>query len=173
MFEVTDTSGLIILGRMQAKAMGYVQFPRIIKPHAFQMFTATLKKVCTKVTHTPETSEDCKSKNVRGTRPKGQPAQKSESNKATLEKQSKQTDEPVIPRIKWNQDSIELNGKVHRLPITKEYMLKEYSDIFKGIGTLPGGPYHIRLKEQYKPVQHPPGQYQWPCKMHTKQNWRD
>ena len=74
----------------------------------------------------------------------------------TLEKQSKQTDEPVIPKIKWNQDSIELNGKVHRLPITKEYMLKEYSDVFKGIGTLPGGPYHIRLKEQYKPVQHPP-----------------
>ena len=35
-------------------------------------------------------------------------------------------------------------------------MLKEYSGIFKGIGTLPGGPYHIRLKEQYKLVQHPP-----------------
>ena len=35
-------------------------------------------------------------------------------------------------------------------------MLKEYSNIFKGVGTLPGGPCHIRLKEQYKPVQHPP-----------------
>ena len=52
-------------------------------------------------------------------------------------------------------DSIELNGKTHKLPITKDYMLKEYNDVFKGIGTLPGGPYHIRLKEQYKPVQHP------------------
>ena len=155
---------------MQAKAMGYVQFPQIIKLHAFKTFTATLKKVCTKVTHNPETAEDCKSKNVRGARPKGQPAQKSESNKATLKKQSKQTDEPEIPKIKWNQDYIELNGKVHKLPITKEYMLKKYSDIFKGIGTLPGGPYHIRLKEQYKPVQHPLDQYQWPCKMHTKQN---
>ena len=50
----------------------------------------------------------------------------------------------------------ELNGKVHKLPITKEYMLKEYSDVFKGIGSLSGGPYHIRLKEQYKLVQHPP-----------------
>ena len=49
-------------------------------------------------------------------------------------KQSKQTDEPVIPKIKWNKDSIELNGKIHRLPITKECMLKEYSDVFKGIG---------------------------------------
>ena len=35
-------------------------------------------------------------------------------------------------------------------------MLKEYSDVFKGVGTLPGGPYHIRLKEQYRLVQHPP-----------------
>ena len=36
-----------------------------------------------------------------------------------------------------------------------EYMLKEYSDVFKGVRTLPGGPYHIRLKENYKLVQHP------------------
>ena len=35
-------------------------------------------------------------------------------------------------------------------------MLREYSDIFKGVETLPGGPYDIRLKEQYRPVQHPP-----------------
>ena len=56
-----------------------------------------------------------------------------------------------MPKLKWNTDSIELNGKVHKLPITKEY-----SDIFKGVGTLPGWPYHIRLKEQYRPVQHPP-----------------
>ena len=135
---------------MQAKAMGYVQLPWIIEPDAFKTFTANLKKVSTKVTHSPETPQDCKPKTVRGTRsegqptqksgdtkPKGQLAQKSESSKVTQEKQSKQTDEPVIPKIKWNKDSIELNGKIHKLPITKEYMLKEYSDIFKGIGTLP------------------------------------
>ena len=86
MFEVTNTSGLIILGRMQARAMGYVQFPWIIKPHTFKMYKATLKKVCAKVTHTPETPQDCKSKTVRGTIPKGQLVQKSESDKATLEK---------------------------------------------------------------------------------------
>ena len=61
-----------------------------------------------------------------------------------------------MPKIKWNTDSIKLNGKVHKLPITKDYILKEYSDVFKGVGTLPGGPYHIRLKEKYRPVQHPP-----------------
>ena len=63
--------------------------------------------------------------------------------------------EPVLPHIKWNTDSIELNGKTEKLPITKEYMLKEYHEVFKGIGTLPWGPYHIRLKEQYRLVQHP------------------
>ena len=46
--------------------------------------------------------------------------------------------------------------KIHKLPITKDYMLREYSNVFKGVGTLPGGPYHIRLKEQYRLVQHPP-----------------
>ena len=44
----------------------------------------------------------------------------------------------------------------HPLPTTKEYILHEHADIFRGIGTLPGGPYHIKLKESYKPVQHPP-----------------
>ena len=71
-------------------------------------------------------------------------------------KQSRQTEEPVVPKIKWNTDSIELNGKTHKLPITKDCILKDYSDVFKGVGKLPGRSYHIRLKEQYKPLQHPP-----------------
>ena len=45
---------------------------------------------------------------------------------------------------------------MHKLHITKDYILKEYSDIFKGVGTLPGEPYLIRLKEKYRPVQYPP-----------------
>ena len=43
------------------------------------------------------------------------------------------------------------------MPTTKEYLLKEYS-VVKGIETLPGGSYHIQLKDDYKPVQHPPRQ---------------
>ena len=42
------------------------------------------------------------------------------------------------------------------MPTTKEYILHEYADVFKGVGTLPGGPYNIELKDSYKPVQHPP-----------------
>ena len=33
--------------------------------------------------------------------------------------------------------------------------MEEYADVFDGIGTLHGGEYHIQLKEDYKPVQHP------------------
>ena len=137
-FEVTNMTGPIILGRIQAKAMGYIQFPQIWWPHALTTFPTTLRKLCTIKTPTSET------------------APQNRSTKATQVKQSKQTTEPVLPQIKWNADSIELNGMTHKLPITKDYMLKEYSDLFKGIGTLPGGPYHIRLKEQYKPVHHLP-----------------
>ena len=81
---------------------------------------------------------------------------KTTSKEITKAKQTQQTTEPVLPNIKWGSDYIQLNGKTHQLPITKDYMLKEYSDVFKGVGTLPGGPYHIRLKEEYRPVQHPP-----------------
>ena len=35
----------------------------------------------------------------------------------------------------------------HPLPTTKEYILHEYADVFKGVGTLPGGLYHIKLKD--------------------------
>ena len=42
------------------------------------------------------------------------------------------------------------------MPTTKEYILHEYADVFKGVGTLPGGPYNIKLKDSYKSVQHPP-----------------
>ena len=62
----------------------------------------------------------------------------------------------IKPEIKLGSTQITLNGKVHNLPTTKEYILREYADIFKGIGTLPGGPYSIRLKQNYTAVQHPP-----------------
>ena len=42
------------------------------------------------------------------------------------------------------------------LPITKEYVSSEFRDIFKGIGKLPGGKYHIQLRPDAQPVEHPP-----------------
>ena len=147
--------GLIILGRAQAKAMGYVKFPKIKYPHTFTTNPTTSKKICTIKRVVPETTIGFPPTDSTGATPRVH-VHKNESTKATQVKQSRQTTGPVVPQIKWKTDSIELNGKVHKLPITKDYMLKGYSDVFKGVGTLPGGPYHIRLKEQYRPVQHPP-----------------
>ena len=64
--------------------------------------------------------------------------------------------EPKSPQVSWCKNSITIDGKTHLLPTNKEYILHEYADVFKGIGTLPGGPYHIKLIGSYKPVQHPP-----------------
>ena len=60
---------------------------------------------------------------------------------------------PIIPLLYGTRI---ISGKKHTLPITKEYILKEYSDIFNGIGILPGNEYDMKLKNDYKPVQHPP-----------------
>ena len=50
--------------------------------------------------------------------------------------------EPVIPLGQECTDKkITIGGKTHLLPTTKEYLMKEYSDKFKGTGTLPGGSY--------------------------------
>ena len=63
---------------------------------------------------------------------------------------------PKSPQVSWCKSAVTINGKTHPLPSTKEYILHEYADVFRGIGTFPGGPYHIKLKDSYKPVQHPP-----------------
>ena len=148
-------TGPVILGRTQAKAMGYVQFPQIWQPYTLTAFPNTSRELCAHKTPMPKTALHDKAHIYRKTQPQVS-LHKTEPIDTTQTKQVKQTAEPVLPHIKWNTDSIELNGKTHKLPITKEYMLREYHDVFKGIGTLPGGPYHIRLKEQYRPVQHPP-----------------
>ena len=56
---------------------------------------------------------------------------------------------------KGPEDSkITFGDKTQNLPTMKEYIMKEYADIFQGIGTLPGPPYHIELKDEYTPVRH-------------------
>ena len=145
----------MILGRTQAKAMGCVQFPQIWQPHTSTTFPNASRKLCTYRTPTPKTILYSQAHISKKTQPQVS-LHKTKPIEIMQTKQVQQTTEPVLPHIKWNTDSIEINGKAHKLPIAKEYILKEYHDVFKGVGTLPGGPYHIRLKEQYRPVQHPP-----------------
>ena len=135
--------------------MGYIQFPQIWQLHTLTMFPNASRKLCTHRTSTPETILYSQAHTSKKTQPQVS-LHKTKLIEITQTKQVQQTTEPVLPHIKWNTDSIELNSKTHKLPITNEYILKEYHDVFKGVGTLPGGPYHIRLKEQYRPVQHPP-----------------
>ena len=66
--------------------MGCVRFPRIEMLYASKMFTVTLKKICTEVTHDPETEKNSKIAHDRGTSPKTIPVHKSESVKATWKK---------------------------------------------------------------------------------------
>ena len=60
---------------------------------------------------------------------------------------------PKSAQVSWCKSSITINGRTQTLPTTKEYILHEYADVFKGVGTLPDGSYQ---KDSYKPVQHPP-----------------
>ena len=79
-----------------------------------------------------------------------------EEHRAATRAKSSTAHEPESAQVSWCKSAITINGKTHPLPTTKEYILHEYADVFKGVGILPGGPYHIKLKDSYKPVQHPP-----------------
>ena len=48
--------------------------------------------------------------------------------------------------------------KRHPSPLTREYLLQEYSDVFTGIGCFPGPAYQITIDPSATPVQHPPRQ---------------
>ena len=60
-----------------------------------------------------------------------------------LRPDSSKVNEPICEVL---DDAVILNGKRHCLPITKEYVLSKFRDIFEDIGKLPGGKYHIQLK---------------------------
>ena len=79
-----------------------------------------------------------------------------EEHRAATRVKSSTAHGPKSPQVSWCKNSVTINGKTHPFPTTKEYILHEYADVFKGVRTLPGGPCHIKLKDSNKPVQHPP-----------------
>ena len=160
-WQITDTTGVPILGRTQAKLMNYISYPEIDAPLGqgqSPVSTDSLKS--TDYVHSIETTNNSlqstktvQSMNSLKTTPTT--IQTGEHRAATRAKSST-AHEPKSAQVSWCKSSITINGKTHPLPTTKEYILHEYADVFKGVGTLPGGPYHIKLKDSYKPVQHPP-----------------
>ena len=80
------------------------------------------------------------------------------SSKLSLHEDTPRTPQKVHTKL-YNQQGnpkVTVNDKEHGLPTTKEYILREYADVFTGIGTLPEPAYHIELKDDYTPVRNPP-----------------
>ena len=44
-------------------------------------------------------------------------------------------------------------GSVNKSPLTKQEILDVYADVFEGLGTFPGEPYKLKLKENYVPAK--------------------
>ena len=65
-------------------------------------------------------------------------------------------DKPKQLKLEWRDSNMRVNGANHNLPTIKECLLKDNADVFQGIGTLQGSPYHTRLKQYCQPVQHTP-----------------
>ena len=142
------------MGRTLAKAMGYVNYPEILPPVEVKQ---TSIKSAQAETNEPDT-EFSNFRNLNTNKAKGISNfenSKIQEQDGTMKK-SAQTPRQVQGKLyKGPENSkITFNGKTHTLPTTKEYIMKEYADIFQGIGTLPGPPYHIELKDEYTPVRH-------------------
>ena len=148
-WQVTNTTGVPILGRTQAKCMNYVSYPEIHVPVSQNSLKST------DYVHSLETTQY--SLQARKTAPNMDSQQTTpEEHRMVTRAKSDVMKEPQSPEVTWYKNAVTINGKVHPLPTTKEYILYKYADVIEGVGTLPGGPYHIRLKDCYKPVQHPP-----------------
>ena len=159
-WQVTDTTGVLILGTAQAKFINYVSYPKI-HPYQEQSPVSQDSLKSTDYIHSPkatnhslQSTKTAQSMDSLKTAPKANQTAQEEHRVATKAKTST-AHEPRSAQVSWCKSLITINGKTHPLPTTKEYILHEYADVFKGVGTLPGGPYHIKLKDSYKPVQYP------------------
>ena len=102
---VTETSGYLILGHETAQQIGYIYFPRITPP---------------KLTQPPKTHANLKALTA----------------KVIKQKETGGMGQDLKhPNIQLLDGAVSNNGKKLNLPITKEYILKEYNDVFSGIGT--------------------------------------
>ena len=160
-WQVTDTMGVPILGRAQAKLMNYVSYLEIHPPKEWSLVSQdSLKSTdyvhSLKTTgHSLQSTKTTQSMDSLKTTPEADQTAQEEHRAATKAKTST-AHKPKSAQVSWCKNSVTINGKTHPLPTTKEYRSHEYADVFKGVGTLPGGPYHIKLKDSYKPVQHSP-----------------
>ena len=53
---------------------------------------------------------------------------------------------------------LDARGKHHPFPLIRNCLLKEYEDVFRGIGCFPGAPHDIEIDPEVFAVQHAPRQ---------------
>ena len=150
-WQVTHITGVPILGRTQAGIMNYISYLEIYAPQEQEQSPVSHDSLkSTDYIHSLKTMQcslQCKRLHSLWTvyrPPRSAAAAKAKSSTAN---------EPKSPQVSWCKSSITINGRTHPLATTKEYILHEYADIFKGVGTLSGGPYHIKLKDSYNTHQ--------------------
>ena len=160
-WQVTDTTGVPILGRAQAKLMNYFSYPKIHPPQEQSPVSQDSLKSTDYIHSLKTTSHSLQStkttqsmESLKTTFETDQTSQ--EEHRVATKAKTSTAHEPKSAQVSWCKSAITINGNTQPLPTTKEYILHDYTDVFKGVGTLPGGPYHIKLKDSYKPVQHPP-----------------
>ena len=159
-WQVTNTMGVPILGRTQAKLMNYISYSEVHAPKSQEQSPVSVDSLKStdyvySLNSSLQSEKTAQSMDSLKTTPTTDQTSQEEHRAATRAKSST-AHGPKSPQVSWCKNSVTINGKTHPLSTTKEYILHEYADVFKGVGTLPGGPYHIKLKDSYKPVQHPP-----------------
>ena len=60
------------------------------------------------------------------------------------------------PNTAQSATVLSVNSKPTETTLRKELVLKNYSDIFQGLGKFPGEPYKLRLKPDSTPAKHRP-----------------
>ena len=162
-WQVTKTTGVPILGRTQAKCINYISYPEIHAPKDQEQSPVSADSLkSTDYVYSLETIDSSLQSgktvqsmdSLKTTPTTDQTAQ--EEHRAATRVKSTTAHGPKSPQVPWCKNAVTINGKTHPLSTSKKYILHEYADVFKGVGTLPCGPYHTKLKDSYKPVQHPP-----------------
>ena len=68
------------------------------------------------------------------------------------------------PNMAHSASALSVHSEPTETPLTKESALKNYSDIFQGLGKFPGEPYKLRLKPDSTPAKHRP----WKVPLHLQ-----
>ena len=160
---MTNTDDCLLMGRALAKIMGYIDYPDIKPPIKIKQNTQTNIKVVQAETITidTESASEPQRNQSKQTSAKSVPKSSNVIDRETLQliqetiyaiSSNMNLNENIAMKLQkvhvglhseHNSATVIVNGKEHSLSTTKEYILKEYADVFTGIGTLPGPAYHI------------------------------